>query len=182
MNKLCEYYHIESLDNEFKKISNSNLKKWEADDWGVVNSSWRQIVPCHFEAITMLSDYWFALKKDGKWGCVSIDLTQSYPCKYPNVVLNGESQPSVHLGNKYILCTDFVERRRLEIGKSYVAFVDEVRPYGLMLNVENNKCLLHISELKKLKKKIANYNVGDKIEVKVTAFNRDKKRYMLSLI
>ena len=180
-NKLCEYYHVESLNNEFRKISNSNLKKWEADDWGVVNSSWRQIVPCHFEAITMLSDYWFALKKDGKWGCVSIDLTQSFPCKYPNVVLNGESQPSVRLGNKCILCKDFIERKRLEIGKSYVASVDEVRPYGLMLNVENYKCLLHISEFRRRKQKMESYKVGDTIDVIITDFDKNKKRYILSL-
>ena len=52
----------------------------------------------------------------------------------------------------------------------------------MLLPYLNDGVVLNPKQLKKLNKKIANYKVGDKIEVKVTAFDREKKRYMLSLI
>lgn len=181
MNKLCEYYHAESLKSGFKKISLSRFGNGKYTHWGVVNSEWRLIVPCHFEEINMLSDDWFSLKINGKWGCVSSDLSQSYPCVYPNICINMDNLPSVKIGSKIIPCSDFVERKRLEINHSYNAIIDEIRDYGYMVKIESHKCLLHISELRKHGIKMSKYKVGDNIDVLVTSFDKNKKRYSLSI-
>ena len=181
MNKLCEYYHEEMLKSGYRKISLSRFGYGKYTQWGIVNSEWRLIVPCHFEEINMLSDYWFALKLNNKWGCVSSDLSQSYPCVYPNISLNPDNLPSVKIGSKIILCSDYVERKRLEINHTYNATVDEIRDYGLMIKVEGYKCLLHISELRKQGRKMSDFMVGDKINVLVMSFDKNKKRYSLSI-
>ena len=181
MNKLCEYYHAETLKSGYKKVSLSRFGYGKYTQWGVVNSEWKIIVPCHFEEINMLSNEWFALKINGKWGCVSSDLSQSYPCVYPNISLNAENIPSVKIGCKIILCSDFVERKRLEINHSYKAIIDEIRDYGFMVKIECHKSLLHISELRKHGIKMSEYKVGDNIEVLVTSFDKNKKRYSLSI-
>ena len=181
MNKLCEYYHAGSLESGYRIISLSRFGHGNYTQLGVVNSEWRLIVPCHFEEINILSRDWFALKKNGKWGCVSSDLSQSYPCVYPNISLNAGNIPSVKIGCKTIPCTDFVERKRLEINCSYKATVDEIRDYGLMVKVECYKCLLHISELRKHGRKLSDYKVGDSIDILIMSFDKNKKRYSLSL-
>ena len=181
MNKLCEYYHGESLKLGYRKISLSRFGYGKYTQWGVVDSEWRLIVPCHFDEINILSNYWFALKLNGKWGCVSSDLSQSYPCVYPNIILNPNNIPSVKLGSKLIPCSDYVERKRLEINQTYNATVDEIRDYGLMVKVESFKCLLHVSELRKRGRKMSDFAVGDKINVLVMSFDKNKKRYSLSI-
>lgn len=148
---------------------------------GVVDSEWKLIVPCHFDEINILSNYWFALKLNGKWGCVSSDLSHSYPCVYPNILLNPNNIPSVKIGSKIIPCSDYVERKRLEVNHTYNATVEETRDYGLMVKVESFKCLLHVSELRKRGKKMSDYVVGDKIDVLVMSFDKNKKRYLLSI-
>ena len=179
MNKLCEYYHEESLKSGYRKISLSRFGYGKYSQWGVVDSKWKLIVPCHFEEINMLSNNWFVLKQNGKWGCVSSDLSQSYPCVYPNICLNDNNTPSVKIGSKIIPCPDYVERKRLEINHTYNATVDEIRDYGLMVKVESYKCLLHISEIRKRGRKMSDFKVGDKIDVIVTSFDKNKKRYSL---
>ena len=179
MNKLCEYYHEESLKSGYRKISLSRFGYGKYSQWGVVDSEWKLIVPCHFEEINMLSNNWFVLKQNGKWGCVSSDLSQSYPCVYPNICLNDNNTPSVKIGSKIIPCPDYVERKRLEINHTYNATVDEIRDYGLMVKVESYKCLLHISEIRKRGRKMSDFKVGDKIDVIVTSFDKNKKRYSL---
>ena len=181
MEKLCEYYHSEKLNSKYIKISVSRFGYGKYNQWGVVNSEWELVVPCHFEEINILSDTWFVLKKDGKWGCVSIDLSQSYPCAYPNICLNENSIPSVRIGGKTIPCSDYVERKRLETNCSYKGIIEEIRDYGLMLKVESFKCLLHISEFKKNRKNMSDYNVGDSIDVLVVSFDKNKKRYSLRI-
>ena len=176
MNKLCEFYHERSLESGYRKISLSR------NEWGCVDSEWNLIVPCRFDVIDILSDYWFAMKQGGKWGCVSSDKSQSYPCVYPNVMLNPDNIPSVKIGSKLIPCSDYVERKRLDINHTYNATVCEIRAYGLMVKVEGFKCLIHISELKKQFWKMSDFAVGDKIDVLVLAFDRVKKRYSLSIV
>ncbi len=138
-------------------------------------------MPCRFDEINILSGYGFALKRMGKWGCVSSDLSQSYPCVYPNIILSPDNIPSVKIGNKLIPCSDYVERKRLDINRTYNATIYETRVYGLMVKVKNVKCLLHVSELRKKGLKMSDFAVGDKIEVLVTDFDKNKKRYSLSI-
>ena len=181
MNKLCEFYHEESLILGYRKISLSRFGYGRYTQWGVVDSEWRLIVPCNFDEINMLSNCWFALKLNGKWGCVSSDLSKSYPCVYPNICLNSDNIPSVKIGGKLIPCSDYIERKRLEVNHTYNATVEEIRDYGLMVKVESFKCLLHVSELKKRGRKMSDYVVGDKIDVLVMSFDKSKKRYSLSI-
>lgn len=183
MNKLCEYYYEESLESGYRKISLSRYSySYAMSKWGIVDSEWNLIVPCSFDEINILSDCWFAMKQGGKWGCVSSDKSQSYPCVYPNVMLNPDNIPSVKIGSKLIPCSDYVERKRLDINHTYNATVCEIRAYGLMVKVEGFKCLIHISELKKQFWKMSDFAVGDKIDVLVLAFDRVKKRYSLSIV
>lgn len=146
-----------------------------------MNSSWETVIPCRYDEIKMLSDNWFALKHDGKWGCTSRDLSQSYPCKYPNICLNDDLKPSVRINNEIIPCSDYTERPRLEVGQVYNGEIYDIRKYGLMIKVESYKSLLHISELNKQGKSLSDYTEGDSIEVRVASYDKDKKRYSLSL-
>ena len=50
-----------------------------------------------------------------------------------------------------------------------------------MVKVESYKCLIHISEIKKHGKKMSDYKVGDNIDVRVMSYDKNKKRYSLSL-
>jgi ribosomal protein S1 len=71
------------------------------------------------------------------------------------------------------------QNRQLYVAKAYNATVDEIRDYGLMVKVESYKCLLHISEIRKRGRKMSDFKVGDKIDVIVTSFDKNKKRYSL---
>ena len=176
--KLCEFYKKQKLNADFTIISAKRF----GHSWGVVNSSWETVIPCRYDEIKMLSDNWFALKLYEKWGCTSIDLTQSLPCKYPNICLNDDLQPSVRVNNNEIIpCADYTERPRLEVGQVYNGEIYEIRKYGLMIKVESYKSLLHISELNKQGKGLSDYAIGDSIEVRVASYDKDKKRYSLSL-
>ena len=181
MTKLCEFYHSESLNSQYKKISISRFGQGNYAKWGVVNSDWKMVVPCHFEEVKLLSSDWFALKLNSKWGCVSVDLSQSYSCIYPNISINANNIPYVKIGTKNIPCSDYIERKRLEDNHLYNATIVEIRDYGLMVKVESYKCLIHISEIKKHGKKMSDYKVGDNIDVRVMSYDKNKKRYSLSL-
>ena len=176
--KLCEFYKKQKLNADFTIISAKRF----GHSWGVVNSSWETVIPCRYDEIKMLSDTWFAFKHDGKWGCTSTDLTQSFPCKYPNICLNDDLQPSVRNSNNEIIpCSDYAERPRLEVGQVYSGEIYDIRKYGLMLKVDSYKCLLHISEINKQGKGLSDYSMGDSIEVRIASYDKDKKRYSLSL-
>ena len=176
--KLCEFYKKQRLNADYTIISSKRF----GHSWGVVNSSWETVIPCRYDEIKMLSDTWFALKLYEKWGCTSTDLTQSFPCKYPNICLNDDLQPSVrNRNNEIIPCSDYTERPRLKVGQVYSGEIYDIRKYGLMLIVDSYKCLLHISELNKQGKGLSDYAVGDSIEVRVASYDKDKKRYSLSL-
>jgi hypothetical protein len=176
--KLCEFYKKQRLNADYTIISSKRF----GHSWGVVNSSWETVIPCRYDEIKMLSDTWFALKLYEKWGCTSTDLTQSFPCKYPNICLNDDLQPSVrNRNNEIIPCSDYTERPRLKVGKVYSGEIYDIRKYGLMLKVDSYKCLLHISELNKQGKDLSGYTVGESIEVRVASYDKTKKRYSLSL-
>ena len=179
MKKQCEYYKTKFLKDGFIAIS---LSRGGYGRWGVVTSDWKQIVPCNYDEIKILSDDWFAVKYRERWGCVSVDTTQSFPCEYPNVCLDENGIPSVELVGRTIHCSDFVLRKRLAVKKAYIATVEEIRAYGVMVEVEGNRCLLHISEIKKQRKKLDDFNVGEKIDVVVLSFDKEKKRYSLGLV
>lgn len=186
MEEICNYYQIQPLVCAAQEIGlyaiAAERRGYERyGQWGAVTSTWEQIVPCLNDEIMMMSAKWIAYKRKGKWGCTAVDLTQAYPCIYPNICLNENNEPSVKLGEKIIRCTDFVERKRLMGNDVYKAVVSEIRDYGLMVNVEGNNCLLHVSEIKKHGKKISEYNVGEHLAVVVKSFDREKKRYALGL-
>ena len=129
----------------------------------------------------MLSDSWFALKQKGKWGCISTDLKEKYPCIYPNICLNDNLQPSVRIKKRIILCSDYVERPPLAVNNVYNGRILEIRDYGIMIKVESFKCLLHISKIRQQGKSIKDFSVGESIEVRVASFDESKNRYSLSL-
>lgn len=177
---LYEFYQSNELNNGFRKIASANSGSTYGK-WGVIDSNWKLIVPCHFDEISMQNAYWFILKKNNKWGCISINLMESFPFRYPNIQINENNQPCVRLGNKIIPCQDYIEKPRLVINRTYTGIVIEIRDYGIMLKIDNQRCLLHISELKKQKKALSDFKQGDNIQVFIKSYDKEKRRYSLGM-
>ena len=70
----------------------------------------------------------------------------------------------------------------MELGKYYWGVIVERRVYGLMLEMENGeRCLLHRKSLKQLGKTMDEFELGERVLVKVLEHDDQKKRYKISL-
>ena len=66
----------------------------------------------------------------------------------------------------------------IKVGNSYIGTISKIEKYGLFVDVENVRGLLHISEIlwNKDEKLEDKFKIGDQIEVKVKDFNKDENK------
>lgn len=186
LNLLCRYYEIEKLTDSLSKIDVINTYYGNCSKWGIVDSSWHTVLPAKYDEIKLLSSAWIAYRKNKHWGCMSADSQQIVPCRCPNIALNKEGIPCVRIGNAVILCSEYVQifngQGVMELGKYYWGVIVERRVYGLMLEMENGeRCLLHRKSLKQLGKTMDEFELGERVLVKVLEHDDQKKRYKISL-
>ena len=117
---------------------------------------------------------------------MSIDHQQIIPCRCPNIAVSQEGVPIVQIGNTVISCSEYVQfyngQGMMEIGKYYWGIIIDKRVYGLMLQMENGeRCLLHGTSLKQVGKTTDEFNLGERVLVKILGYDDKKKRYKICL-
>ena len=70
----------------------------------------------------------------------------------------------------------------IQIGKTYIGTILKIEKYGLFVEIENVRGLLHISEIlwNKDEKLEDKFNIGEQIEVTIKSFNKDENKISLA--
>lgn len=183
---LCRYYKIEKLTDSLSKIDVVNTYYGSPSKWGIVDSYWHVVLPAKYDEVNLLSPSWIVYRKNKSWGCMSIDHQQIIPCRCPNIAVSQEGVPIVQIGNTVISCSEYVQfyngQGMMEIGKYYWGIIIDKRVYGLMLQMENGeRCLLHGTSLKQVGKTTDEFNLGERVLVKILGYDDKKKRYKICL-
>jgi len=75
--------------------------KYKNRNWGFVDKTGNEIIPCKFEKVKSFSEGLAAVKQNGKWGFIDVKGNAIVPCKYKSVEYFSDGLSVVWDGKKY---------------------------------------------------------------------------------
>lgn len=93
------------IHTESKKLANGTILFEEFENWGVLDSSGKVLIPCKFTEICYLGDELYKVQQEGKWGVYDIsNSTYCIPIQYDSIgdFINGSALTCLNGVKKYV--------------------------------------------------------------------------------